>query len=253
MKPLIAIHGQKFSGKGTIADYMTKKYGYEHVVISRILKDMSIIFFKEIIHVNDYNELTDGSLKEIILKNTNNKRPRDIMQWIGAEFASEVYPNMWIDIVMKQVSEKLKSGKKIYFDNLRLFPEFNAVYQRNDSSLWYIESLQHYSSGQNEVFLDYQEKNNYLDVLNDRKTIKSMIDFLFNEMADLSIIYKKEDFEKTLYNILKSGIENTLKKENNIHISEQGLDINKFNHIIYNHGTIQDLYNSIDIIMREQN
>ena len=103
MYKLIAITGFKRSGKDVVSDYISRKYGYNHVKISSKLKSIIKVAF----------DLTNDDL-ESCKKDTINKdldvSPRVLMDFFGTHVfqyeLNKVMPNIgrkyWINDLMKK-------------------------------------------------------------------------------------------------------------------------------------------------------
>lgn len=78
MTRIIAICGMKRSGKDTIANYISKKYGYENVKFANTLKALCKAAFT----LSDF-QLEDSG-KDIV-DTRYDKTPRQIMQYIGTD------------------------------------------------------------------------------------------------------------------------------------------------------------------------
>lgn len=96
--------GKMGSGKSIVAEYLQNNYGYQ------ILKFADPIYA---IAKNDYGMTT----KDI-----------GLLQLIGNS-GREIYPNIWIDIMLERLSEYI--GKLVVVDDCRLNSELSALLSAN--------------------------------------------------------------------------------------------------------------------------
>lgn len=121
---IIAICGYKRSGKDTIANYISKKYNFEHVKISQPLKDICKVLF------NFSDDQLENNTKDDIDTNWD-ITPRQALQFIGTEVMQykiqELLPNtdrlFWINALLK----KYKDKRNIVISDLRFLHEYNAL------------------------------------------------------------------------------------------------------------------------------
>ncbi len=78
MTRIVAICGKKRSGKDTIADYISSRYGYDKVKFANVLKDLC----KNAFNLSNYQVEYDG--KDVV-DTRYDKTPRQIMQYIGTD------------------------------------------------------------------------------------------------------------------------------------------------------------------------
>lgn len=254
MSKIIAIHGKKRSGKGTIAKYLTSEYGYKHVVISRPLKDMTNILLNTMINFDKTNanpfDFTDGDLKEKPLLALNGRNTRDIMIWLGAQFAMAIEPNLWIDITMNEINEHISNGDNVYVDNLRLYPEFHVM-KETGAELWAVVSSHHYNELPTEGnFTVVENAVKPCDVIDDSHC-GLMVKYVFERLGNPETINGKNQTEcsKILKKILRDGLSGHY--DNQPPLTEKGLDLNEFPVIIYNDGTIKELEDKVDALLND--
>jgi formylmethanofuran dehydrogenase subunit D len=102
---VIGISGKKFSGKNTLADHLTKNYGYEQIAYADPLKEIGKIF-------GFTNEQLYGSKKEEV-DNFWETSSRNFLQKVGTDLfrnhSNIISPKMgqdvWINIVKKKIQE----------------------------------------------------------------------------------------------------------------------------------------------------
>lgn len=248
MPRLIAIHGKKRSGKGTIAQYLINKHDFKHVVISRPLKDMMNVILEKSIDFSKGNatpfDFTDGVLKETPLKSLNGRTPRDIMIWLGTNFSYATDPDLWIKAVMPEINEHLNNGHDVFVDNIRLPPEFNMLLERG-AAMWCTISTHHYDELPDKNKITFMEKTAE-NVIN-KDVIEKMIDSILEKIHSDTINNKsKQECVNILLSILIDGING--KFDATPPPSEQPLDLSQFT-IIHNDGTIHELEKKAETIL----
>jgi len=129
MPKIIALCGYRGSGKDTAAEYLVKKYKYNHYKISEKLKEVIKLLFN----------LDDNDLEQHKDK-INDKwgiEPRKIMQFIGTDMfqykLQELFPNIGKDFWIKslftdELINKIKNeDHKIVISDLRFLHEYNLI------------------------------------------------------------------------------------------------------------------------------
>jgi hypothetical protein len=124
MPRIIAISGFKRSGKDLLANYISKKYDYEHVKISEKLKDICKILF----------DFTDDQLEKDIKEEIDprwNISPRKCMQFIGTEImqfkVQELLPEINRKFWIKSLLNSLDPNKKYVISDLRFKHEYEEL------------------------------------------------------------------------------------------------------------------------------
>ena len=253
MAKLIAIHGKKRSGKGTIGRFLVEQNGFEHVVISRTLKNMTNVLLKNAIDMEKTNaklfDFTDGDLKEKPILGFNNHSTRDLMIWIGAHFAQSVLSTLWIDITMREIDNYLSKGKSVYVDNIRLFPEFDAL-KAKGAALWAVVSDYHYKTlpGQNDYLISMNDLT-WEQVIT-TEACQEMIAILFEAMDRSENIagYNASVCAEFLLSVLSDGV--TGGYDDETPPTERPLDLHQF-HLLHNTGTVSKLEDDVSNLLRE--
>lgn len=107
MTRIIAICGKKRSGKDTIADYISKHYGYEKVKFASVLKNLC----KNAFNLSD--DQVEHDEKDVIDARYD-KTPRQIMQFIGTDlmqfeiqkFMPKVGRLIWTSSLLESTKDK---------------------------------------------------------------------------------------------------------------------------------------------------
>lgn len=134
MIKMIAICGQKRSGKDTIANIICDNYpNYKNVKISGHLKDTLKLLF------NFNDEQIEGDLKDI-KDDYWDIEPRKLMQFIGTEIMQyeiqKVLPNIdrkfWIKtFINKYIKECINDSNKLIVTDLRFIHEYDELKKHN--------------------------------------------------------------------------------------------------------------------------
>jgi len=132
---IIALCGNKRSGKDTAANYISSKHGYSHIKISTKLKETLKILF----------DFTDSQLEtdkkeEIDIR--YNTTPRKVMQFFGTEIMQyniqEVIPSIGQNFFVKNVIDNLHKDKNYVISDLRFYNEYKELH-KYDPNLIVIE------------------------------------------------------------------------------------------------------------------
>tara|TARA_R110002096_G_scaffold250486_1_gene442937 strand:+ start:129 stop:746 length:618 start_codon:yes stop_codon:yes gene_type:complete len=99
---LIGLHGKMHSGKSTIADFITTHNTYDTAVLSFA-----------------------GKLRET-LSILNIREQRESMQQLG-QGLRDIWPDVWVDAVRKDVDNYIDSNCWVVFDDLRYPNEFEYI------------------------------------------------------------------------------------------------------------------------------
>lgn len=128
-KQVIAICGQKRSGKDTIASYITYTYEFRHVKIAEPLKDLCKVLFGF-----TASQMEDDT-KDVI-DERHGITPRSAMQFVGTEMMQykiqELLPNVgrnfWINRLLQDSnSNSNSSSNKIVISDMRFMHEYKAI------------------------------------------------------------------------------------------------------------------------------
>lgn len=129
VKKLIALTGQKRSGKDTVASFLEDD-GYERVAFAGPLKGMiKSLFLSAGMSEEEAEERINGSeaMKEEPLKILHGKSARFAMQRLGTEWRDFFSENLWSDIV----KAKIDQTEKVVLTDMRFIHEANFADQRD--------------------------------------------------------------------------------------------------------------------------
>lgn len=133
---LIAIHGKKRSGKGTVASYLERVHGYEIVKFADPLKDMLRVLLRYCgFDENTIERMIEADLKEDPLDILGGKSARYAMQTLGTEWRVLIDPSLWIRIALQRVRTHRAAGRRVAIDDLRFPLELSAL-SAEGAALW---------------------------------------------------------------------------------------------------------------------
>jgi len=93
---VIGLVGKAKSGKSTVADFLSKYYGFWHCSFAQYLKEICCSLFKL-----DSDDLNNQDKKELIIPQYN-KSPREIMQLVGQKMR-EIHKSIWVDYLNRDI------------------------------------------------------------------------------------------------------------------------------------------------------
>jgi hypothetical protein len=127
---IIAICGLKRSGKDTLANIISEKYTYEHVKISKKLKETCKLLFN----------FTDDQMEKDIKEEIDPRwgvSPRKCMQYFGTEMMQYQIQNLlnigkkfWINSLLNEIDGNM-NDKKYVISDLRFLHEYEEIKKRN--------------------------------------------------------------------------------------------------------------------------
>lgn len=128
---IIAICGLKRSGKDTLANIISEKYNYEHVKISKKLKDTCKLLFN----------FTDDQMEKDIKEDIDPRwgvSPRKCMQYFGTEMMQYQIQNLlnigrkfWINSLLNEIDMTDANTKRYVISDLRFLHEYDEIKKRN--------------------------------------------------------------------------------------------------------------------------
>lgn len=231
---VIAINGRKRSGKDTITDYLVTNYDKtERVQFARLLKELFLSSFNKIhaqktLMYEDIDGATDFDREEII--DNELMCPEDV-------FVDFIYN------LSNLVNNKYNG--LVEFDNIK------AIIQANEL----IKEYKEFSVRQYLEFLGTE----IAKVLDDRIWAKLTILETINKDVDLVVISDlrfEEEYWELRNNkdieLLTIKVERNDNKDTATHSSDIGLPNHLMDYIIKNDGSVVDLYNKIELILKEE-
>lgn len=129
-RPLLAVTGQKRSGKDTVAAFFVDEALYEKVAFAGPLKGMiKTLFLTAGLSEEEAEERINGSeeSKEESLTVLQGKSSRFAMQKLGTEWRNFFGANLWSDIV----KAKVDSSERVVLTDMRFLHESAFVKERD--------------------------------------------------------------------------------------------------------------------------
>lgn len=131
MTRIIAICGKKRSGKDTIANYISEKYGYENVKFANILKGLCKAAFT-------LSDLQLEDSEKDVIDTRYDKTPRQIMQYIGTDlmqfemqkFMPKIGRLVWTSSLLESTKDKF-----IIISDMRFKHEAEEVLRYDPSAM----------------------------------------------------------------------------------------------------------------------
>jgi uridine kinase len=176
---IIAICGMKRSGKDTLANIISEHYTYEHVKISKKLKDTCKLLFN----------FTDDQMEKDIKEEIDPRwgvSPRKCMQYFGTELMQYQIQNLlnigkkfWINSLLNEIDVN-SSSKKYVISDLRFLHEYEEIKKRNGLIIC-VDRVKTHSSDQGveateDLHISEQEYKKFdYDLIIKNDTIESMI------------------------------------------------------------------------------
>ena len=128
---IIAICGLKRSGKDTLANIISDHYTYEHVKISKKLKETCKLLFN----------FTDDQMEKDFKEEIDPRwgvSPRKCMQYFGTEMMQYQIQNLlnigkkfWINSLLNEIDVNEVNNKKYVISDLRFLHEYEEIKKRN--------------------------------------------------------------------------------------------------------------------------
>lgn len=174
---IIGICGLKRSGKDTLANIISEKYNYEHVKISKKLKETCKILF----------DFTDDQMEKDIKEDIDPRwgvSPRKCMQYFGTELMQYQIQNLlnigkkfWINSLLNEIDRE--NNKKYVISDLRFLHEYEEIKKRNGIIIC-VDRMQNRSSDHavavEDAHISEQEYKKFdYDLIIKNDTIDSMV------------------------------------------------------------------------------
>jgi hypothetical protein len=265
---LIAIHGRKRAGKGTVSDYLVRTHGFRLVKFSQPLKEMLLVLLESIgMDIQTAHRCIEGDLKEAPVAALGGKSARYAMQTLGTEWRDLFIPTMWADITISKIRSLLNSNVSVTLDDFR-FEHECSILSDEGGEFWLVES------SRPEVFLALEDLPDCL--LGERRFLPMEETFL--EMTAVLMEHCSLDSEaektregiptqnsiallggrtpKDVFNTLRIEWSNMMRLDveshhilTSGHVSEKGLPRDIFKVCLTNNSNFEDLYAQIEIAL----
>lgn len=244
---ILGLSGVARSGKDTTADYLVKNYNFLKISLADPIKRYAMNMFdlsydqlwgdlKDIIDprypricAHGYKELRDC---EICTNLPSCFCPREFVQFLGTEFGRRFYPNIWLDMLFRE---------------LKKYCEYTNKFHDKDCHTISM-SFKYYPDKGFICEDDYNLVNMVYDTFYTGAVIPD--ERFINEIDYVDEKGKEKDWEVEQWRIKRPGL--FLNSEVSKHASEAEqllIPDNRFKKILDNDGTIEDLYKKIDKII----
>jgi hypothetical protein len=133
---LIALTGQKFSGKDTVGEFYVQKYGYIRVAFADILREMIDPLLNVLERHHTYTErwVTGRTPEWMERKSIRTSfrgatSPRHLLQTLGTEWGRKhIDPDVWVWTAMRKVDQAWSNGHPVVITDLRFENEAQYVH-----------------------------------------------------------------------------------------------------------------------------
>lgn len=209
---IIGLVGLIGSGKDTVAQRLVNNHGYVQFSWASVLKDVTAILFgwdRSMLEGTTAESRADREKIDVWWSEQLGKpwSPRIAMQQVGTEILrNNLHKDIWILAIMK----RLQGFDKVVISDTRFLNEISAVRKMN-GTVWNIKRG--------------QDPNWFLDLLVWKDDFKNINSNMPNEK-------EIEHFMTTRYPT--------------IHASEYSWNGSKFDNVIFNNGTLDELNESVD-------
>lgn len=129
---LIGLHGKAQSGKSTVAEHLFT-HGFDEMTFAYPLKELVVDLFDL-----SWDQVLDEELKEKIDLRYG-MSPRRMLQHLGTDVFREIYPNIWVDHLIRRI-KRLKKDKpelRIVASDVRFKNEKEAI-EKEGGYVWKI-------------------------------------------------------------------------------------------------------------------
>lgn len=129
MPKLIALAGNKGSGKTTLAAYLTVERGFLRRPFAGPLKAMVTTLLRhQSIDPGEIERMINGDLKELPTSALGGRSPRYAMQTLGTEWRDIMSTTLWVDI-WRNATDTIREVHNIVIDDLRFPHEAEAIWK----------------------------------------------------------------------------------------------------------------------------
>ena len=129
---LIGLHGKAQSGKSTVAEHLFT-HGFDEMTFAYPLKELVVDLFDL-----SWDQVLDEELKEKIDLRYG-MSPRRMLQHLGTDVFRQMYPNIWIDHLVRRAKrlKKTGQGERLVVSDVRFKNEKEAI-EKEGGHVWKI-------------------------------------------------------------------------------------------------------------------
>lgn len=117
------------SGKTTVSDYLSNKYGYTPIKFATTLKLMLVVLFRDLGFADgSIQRMLEGDLKEASMPALGGNSPRRLMQTLGTDWGRNmVDTDIWIEVAKAKAEDILYRGRGVIFEDVRQPNEYTLA------------------------------------------------------------------------------------------------------------------------------
>lgn len=267
---LVAVHGLKRAGKGTVAGHLVRAHGYTNVKFSRALKDMNALVLRRVCGLDEatVDRCIEGDLKEVPIPSLGGKSGRYLMQITGTEWRDALDARMWTRISLAEMHAVWASGGCAVVDDLRFMHEVELIVPAG-ADLWMVESARPPVNAVAAALPWNPEAPASLEMGNDvledmlalflgrcgltpDEVVRSLGGELSRAGLDILGGHSARDCMEALLDVWLPLLRQPRRPSaasTSTHASEQGLPVDLFRVHLRNDGTIRDLENLVDEVL----
>ena len=128
---LIGLHGKARSGKSTVAMHFGDVHGFSELSFAGPLKAMVMSLFDL-----ELEQVYDEEQKEKIDLRYG-MSPRRILQYLGTDVFRQMYPDIWVDYLIRKYKRESKFGDRFVVSDVRFKNEKEAI-EKEGGVVWKI-------------------------------------------------------------------------------------------------------------------
>jgi hypothetical protein len=136
MKCILGLIGEAYAGKDSVAHHIVKKYPNPTSTVLHLADPLKWIVEK----LFDFSHVQLWGSEKNIVDERYGRSPRDILQLVGTECFRSLYPNVWIDHLLRECNKL--DHKLIMIPDVRFINEAEGI-KKHDGVLWRIVCPNH--------------------------------------------------------------------------------------------------------------
>jgi hypothetical protein len=231
---ILGLNGQARVGKDTTADHLVKNYGFLKISLADPIKRYAMSMFDLSYDQlwGDLKDKPDSRYPRICghghseIKNCETCRnqpeyfcPREFVQFLGTEFGRRFYPNIWLDMLFRELKNHHNEFRNGIVSMWKYYPDKGFIY---DNSI---------NTGLDKTYSGA--------VIPDERFI--------NEIDYMDERGKEEEWEVEQWRVKRPGLFVNSEVAKHSSESEQlSIPDSRFIKVLDNDGTIEDLYKKVD-------